>query len=560
MATAEELRRQIDVARRGFEDDKRQRAQANHEVEEAKERQRLRRVLDDINELRRYEQAAISYKRDERSLIDRDLIGDMPINGRTHPLQRIQHESSKDSKDGELNVITTIREGEYVWKLKGMSWLQSAMAQNGDETVCTPDFMAGSTPFDLVYAILPVPIDDEETQVGSLAIRHRAPAGIIFRYRIFIKSTSRGFVQWGQEGDECHPNWDAENKAFGPDVQPNPVEGGRDSLQSFGIFGLTHDDLVKSEWVEDDTLTVKVQVEVMEDSDTSCVNQSGINPTVDVPAPDMASNLISMLDSDRHTDITFAVDGQHVKAHSQIVSARSEFFDTMLNSGMQESTSKVIEVRGVDAVSFGIFLRFLYTDDLERVDAMINGKVAEETVKVSPDTGGEGDAAEASTGRRLCLRDAAESSGSPAESSRQADVAINPRTSILQNILSVSHQYQVQRLRLWCEQQLCMYVSKDQVCSLLCQAHLYEARQLERACLTFIKKNQEAVVATSSFGSLCAEWPEIMLKINIFLADLSESSASSAVEAHKEVRTKRSSQLCDVKELETTSAKRKRNE
>ena len=103
---------------------------------------------------------------------------------------------------------------------------------------------------------------------------------------------------------------------------------------------------------------------------------------------------------------------------------------------------------------------------------------------------------------------------------------------LLQSMLMVSHKYEVQRLRMWCEQKLCDFVCKDEVCSILCQAHLFGAEQLEKACLSFIKTWKESVMATPGFGTLSAEWPEVMLKLNIFMADLSESRASEAVTAH----------------------------
>jgi len=140
--------------------------------------------------------------------------------------------------------------------------------------------------------------------------------------------------------------------------------------------------------------------------------------------------------------------------------------------------------------------------------------------------------------KNAIVKDTAEAPGGSASSdgpcalSMEMDL-LQARVNILQNVLAVSHKYQVPRLQLWCEQQLCDRISKKQVCSILCQAHLYEAKQLENACLTFIKENMEAVVATPGFGSLSGKWPEVMLKINIFIAGLSESAASAAVKAQQ---------------------------
>jgi len=398
-----------------------------------------------------------------------------------------------------------------------MSWLKNALDDNAIQSLLSSDFYIGTTLFDMSYAPTRVPIDDEQKQIGSLVIRHRHETGVIFRYKMFIKRAGGDFVQWGAEGDECHPYWDVVSKAFGPDVcqveqQPAPP---------FGIFGLTHAALVQSEWVEDDTLTVKVQVEVMEDS--SVVTEAPTSDVV-VPLPTITTNLLSMLEDARNTDTTFIVEERRISAHSQILSARSEVFDRELNGSMQESISKVVEIKDVEFATFNVFLRFLYTDDLNQVASMIKSQI--EMEKPQAAAGSSGDATQAG----------------------------KSRTTILQNILAASHKYQVQRLQLWCEQELCKHICKDEVCTILCQAHLYDAKQLEKVCLGFIKNHMEPVMSTRTFGSLSSEWPEVMLKINIFLAGLSEIKASEVITAHEESRKKRGAQQ-SVEELATGNTK-----
>eukprot|EP00930_Biecheleria_cincta_P069283 TRINITY_DN57034_c0_g1_i1.p1 TRINITY_DN57034_c0_g1~~TRINITY_DN57034_c0_g1_i1.p1 ORF type:complete len:537 (+),score=90.85 TRINITY_DN57034_c0_g1_i1:113-1723(+) len=531
MATIEELRCQIEEAKRGLREDEQRCREAEDDVRQAFERQRLRRQLAYINSCRADRQEEKSRKRRKRTLIDEDVMNSDDSDAvLPHMIRRIRRESQKQSnKDGEINVITEVCEGEYLWRLRGMSWLQNAMAENGEDFVFTPDFWVGSALFELVYAPEPVYLGDRNDvrQVGSLAIRHRQGTGVIFRYKLFIKKAGGDFVQWGETANECHPKWDTYPKPFGPDVQAwhEPLR------QPFGIFGLKHQDLLKSEWVEHDTLTVKLQAEVLQDSDVQ-TTAGASPPAITVPPPNLAANLLSRLTDDRDTDLTFIVDGQHIKAHSQIVSARSEVFDKELNSGMRESVSKIIEVHGSDAVCFDQFLRFLYTDDLDRVDAMIRGKLAEDGPAISANGS---DGSEDGSAVKEAPRDSASSSG-------RAKPTRNPHVTMLQNLLSISHRYQVNRLSLWCQQQLAEHICKDHVCSLLCQAHLFEAKGLETACLAYIKKNLDSVAATSGFGSLIAEWPEVMLKLNIFLAGLSESGALPAIEAHKNLRKKRAVQ------------------
>jgi hypothetical protein len=110
-------------------------------------------------------------------------------------------------------------------------------------------------------------------------------SGVIFRYKMFIKRAGGEFVQWGAEGKECHPEENAWCMAFGPDVQ-DAREEGVEPERPLGIFGLTHDALVRSEWVEDDTLTVMVQIEVMSGSRIDEVSR---RPDITVPPPKMAT-------------------------------------------------------------------------------------------------------------------------------------------------------------------------------------------------------------------------------------------------------------------------------
>merc|ERR1712176_399436 len=89
---------------------------------------------------------------------------------------------------------------------------------------------------------------------------------------------------------------------------------------------------------------------------------------------------------------------------------------------------------------------------------------------------------------------------------------------------------------MWCEQQLCQSLSTSDVCTVLCQAHLYQARQLEEACLHFIQAQKAVVVVTQAFRRLAKEWPEVMLKVNMFFAGVSahETAAAAALDAQSE--------------------------
>merc|ERR1711879_759843 len=155
-----------------------------------------------------------------------------------------------------------------------------------------------------------------------------------------------------------------------------------------------------------------------------------------------------------------------------------------------------IVIEDCDVSAFRALLQFLYTDDFGCLEKL---------------------AAKEGVGSSLDRRDSGRGSG---------DGPLNAQTSLVQGILATSHKYQVSRLRMWCERQLCEGLTADNVCTVLCQAHLYEAKHLEEACLRFVRDNEQAVVVTQAFGSLLKDWPQVMLKISVFIAGVSESRAA----------------------------------
>lgn len=252
--------------------------------------------------------------------------------------------------------------------------------------------------------------------------------------------------------------------------------------------------------MQSDTLTVKVQLELRKDIRAASLS---LKPTVDVPAATIDTDLLLLLNRGTHSDVSFLVEGEVVKVHAAILSIRSEVFGAQLSCGMRESLTREIVIEDCDLPTFKALLKFLYTDDLTCVEDVMQKMKA--------------DAARGS--RDKCFQDMC--------------------IEFTQNLLAVSHKYQVSRLQRWCEQQLCKFLSVNEACSILCQAHLHEAKHLEQVCLAFIKNHVSAVVATPAFGRLTQTWPEVMLKINIHLAGVSENAAAQAIEAQQESRQQR---------------------
>lgn len=508
MATEADLLAEMEGARQDLETKKRQHQQYVQDVHVAEGRQRLRRELDGIrNETKEYDSANV-WLLTRRQGTDADRVGphipsapgDRPA--RKEPARYSQ--TSVDTGAGVLNCCNTVARSEYVWKIEGLSWLENTLRQLDEECAVSEGFRVGGECFIFVYHPKAGVIGERGgvDQRASLAIQ--APCsdqGITFRYGISIKRRGGSFEPWGDMGNECHPDTDTSDWVFGPDVQLAP---GTPS----GIFGLTHTQLVASDWVENDTLTIKFQLELRPDSE-AVMDDLWRVPTVkcefEVSPSTICSDFLSLFEKQVCADVTFIVGGETIKAHSQILCARSEVFERQFNGSLRESVTKEVLVEDCDAVTFTAMLKFIYTDDMDCVKSMVNN---------------------------ACLR-----RKNPTETA--AGSLTVSRVSLLQNVLAISHKYQLSRMGLWCEQQLCECLTVDEVCTVLCKAHLYDGKKLEKACLAFIKEHFADVVATPTFGSLAHDWPDIMIKVSVFLAGVCDSSAGPSLEVPGGCKRKR---------------------
>lgn len=509
MSTAEELTAQIAAAQRELQEKKRQKQRFLDEVVQANERQRLRRALERVQAEVGACEGENRFLQAQRAHIDRDVFfgdhlpEDEHVSARPNAGKAAALMASGKTEGQVMNCEDAITKGEFTWKIEGVSWLEHTLKQTSDDEFLESEiFTIGGESF--VVAYHPKGGSFNSSQRGSLAIIHWGDEGITFRYRVFIKRGA-DFIQWGETGDECHPDSAKPGRAFGPDVQSVKLSS-RASTKPIGIFGLTHKELVQSEYVSGDTLIARFEFEVRPPEDLSCSALKAIQ----VPPPTMSANFLSLLEEEKCWDVVLLVGGESIKAHSQILSARSEVFGRLFGSGMSESVTKQITIEDCSAVTFNALLRFLYTDDFSYVEELLKAAA--------------GGGTSSSSNGNSC----GGSSGSNSGIDRETQFAL------LQNVLAVAHKYQVSRLSSWCERQICERITVSNVCEALCQANLFQAKELVDAGLEFIKKNMAAVVVTPAFGGLAKQWPEVMLKISMFTAGVTEASGSAAFEGQRE--------------------------
>ena len=477
MATAEAIQLEIESAQRMLQERTDASTIAMQEIIAANERQRLRRQLDGIRDAIDRRNRTISQRNHYRVNIDQDIEGEFMPDATVTDHHAQLRDAGRDSSKGGLaardledfaDCRGSVLTGEMEWTITGMSWLKSALKQVNETWAASATFEVGGESFELVYnpdgsETMSHRLGPDVYSKGTLAVRHISldcSEGITFRHTFFVQrsgasssassaaagggggasSPAREYVQWGATGEECHVNFDTLSWVFGPDIVEVPESN--DRTVPAGIFNLNHEALLRSEWVHDDTLTVKVKLEVRDPAhyrddvqrrDDNNLTRAAPPPVIDVPPPTLACDFLGMLEQcggdDAHNDddaaggdVTFFVEGERIRAHACVLCARSEVFARELSGSMREATTREAVIEECDVVTFRALLRFLYSDDLGRVDEWIQQMVSQAAAEGGAAAAGDDDGASA-----------ARAPSQPPQANRIA---------LLQRVLAASHRYE----------------------------------------------------------------------------------------------------------------------
>jgi len=164
--------------------------------------------------------------------------------------------------------------------------------------------------------------------------------------------------------------------------------------------------------------------------------------TITVPESTYVSDFGKLLNSNAMSDVTFIVENQKVYAHKIILSARSEHFRIMLNSGMKESKSCEIQVPNVSFLVFMECLKFIYT----------------------------------------------------------GEVSITVDNTV--DLLAASNYFKLDRLKGLCEQMIKQDLDVENAAVILQLAQTHAAWQLKRVALDLILREHEKVIQTPGYKEL----------------------------------------------------------
>ncbi|XP_071679494.1 BTB/POZ and MATH domain-containing protein 2-like [Lolium perenne] len=224
------------------------------------------------------------------------------------------------------------------------------------------------------------------------------------------------------------------------------------------------DVLENSEHLKDDSFTIRCDVVVIKD-----VDKGTASSFVTVPPPDMQRHFGDLLMAKEGTDVTFNVGGETFTAHRCVLAARSRVFKAELFGPMKEGsmvTAGVVHVEDMEARAFRAMLKFIYSDSEPEVD-----KEDYEDV-------------------------------------------------MWQHLLAAADRYDLQRLKLMCEDKLCGLINVNTTTTILALAECHRCDGLKKACYGFLGApgNLKAVAATDGFDHLIRSCPSVLKELIAMLA------------------------------------------
>jgi hypothetical protein len=331
---ADELRAEIERTQRAVQLKRQRSYEIEDEQEAATERQRLRRELETVQG----EAADIDH---DNAVLENTLEDiDMDQHGTYAPEYTQRPAAStyfKMAEPSQLRAQVVVNPAQLVeklaieWTIKGMSWLIAAMIQEGVGTHTTRErFWCAGNCFDLVYN----PTAAEQGG-ASLSLRHYGHAGLACRHQFSILHADGDYRTWGEQGEVVLPYDSHAGALYGPDTPAGPwtvATIARHERQAedgpIGVMGLDHQALTASEYVTEDCLHVKVELEVRKRRSTEQEFMYQPPPAetpaerIKVPPASALADMGALFGDGAHSDVVFRVGGERVPAHVCILAAR----------------------------------------------------------------------------------------------------------------------------------------------------------------------------------------------------------------------------------------------
>ncbi|KAJ1265826.1 hypothetical protein BS78_08G104000 [Paspalum vaginatum] len=224
-------------------------------------------------------------------------------------------------------------------------------------------------------------------------------------------------------------------------------------------------DLEESGCLENDRFSIRCDITALTVTGSSCEEAAPAAHVV-VPPSDLHAQLTDLLWRKKQAaDVTVDVGGEAAfDAHGWLLAARSPVLGAELDKEKSGRARRRIEIQGVEPKVFKAVLHYMYTDALP-----------------------------------------AETEGGDRDST----------AAMAQDLLAAAHRFQLERLRLMCEEMLCKRIDVGTVADTLVVAERHGCRGLKAACVEFLScpGNLKAAMATEGFEKLKSDCPALLAEL-----------------------------------------------
>jgi speckle-type POZ protein len=165
-------------------------------------------------------------------------------------------------------------------------------------------------------------------------------------------------------------------------------------------------------------------------------------------------------------DVTFHVGGGSFLAHRSVLSARSSVFRAELLGAMMEKGGGPIEISDMESDVFKSLLHFIYTDSLSFPETTQGGYAQIDGVMAG-------------------------------------------------HLIVAADMYNIERLKLICEERLCSLINSDIVATTLALAEQHSFHRIRKACFEFLASpsNLEAMMASDGYEHLKNSCPSVLKEL-----------------------------------------------
>jgi speckle-type POZ protein len=202
-----------------------------------------------------------------------------------------------------------------------------------------------------------------------------------------------------------------------------------------------------------DSITVFVEIDVAVETVTTNVGE--ILPLLPKSEIVLSSNMLSLLEDEKHFDFTISAGNKNFKVHKAVLAARSPVLSAMLDhDNTEEARTGIMNITDVDGPVIKEMLKFLYSGYYSETDH-----------------------------------------------------------DLAEDLLIAADKYRLDDLKQHCERTLMKGINFENACQLLILGDIYCAKNLKDTAVRFITRNATQITATEGWNAILREHSSLVTDV-----------------------------------------------